>query len=218
MKSLDVTLRLPPSMRLPIPEEASVDDAVEREEMVAWHARADGTVSFLSVVTGDLDVVRDTVDAIDPVRSVEFERVDDDTFYVYAVMEATPADVALWETFEDHHIVIVPPVVYLDVAIVRLTVLGDPADLRAVLAEFPDDVGVDVDRLSEHRHLAGSLVGRLTRRQFEAVRVARELGYYEVPREGSLAEVAAALDCSESAASTLLRKGQRALVDAAFDR
>lgn len=205
-------------MRLPLPEGSDVDDAVEREEMVAWHARSDGAVSFLSVVTGDLEVVRETVEAIDPVRSVEYASIDDDTFYVYAELEATPADVALWETFEDRHVVVVPPVVYLDAGTVRLTVLGDPADLRAVVADFPDDVGVEIRRLSEHRHLAGSLAGRLTRRQLEAVRVAREVGYYEVPREGSLTEVAEALDCSESAASTLLRKGQRALVDAAFGR
>ncbi|MFC4359372.1 helix-turn-helix domain-containing protein [Halobium salinum] len=214
MKSLDVTLRLPPPMRLPVPE--SAEAAVEREEMVAWQGHADGTVSFLSVVAGDLAVVRAAVADLDPVQSVEFAPIDDDTFYLYAEMETTPADVALWETFEERRLVVVPPVVYLDTDVVRLTVLGDPDALRGVVADLPDEVGVEVDRLSDHRHPATSLAGRLTNRQFEAVRTARELGYYEVPREASLAAVADALDCSESAASTLLRKGERALVDAAF--
>jgi predicted DNA binding protein len=216
VKSLDVTLRLPPTMRLPVPEDAGVEAAVEREEMIAWRARPDGTVGFLSLVVGELAVVREAVAAIDPVLSVEYAPIDDDTFYVYAEMEATPADVALWEAFEEHDAVVVPPVVYHDAGTVRLTVLGDPAALRAVVADFPEEVGVEVERLSEHRRLAGSLAGRLTRRQFEAVGTARELGYYAVPREASLAEVADALGCSESAASTLLRKGERALVDAAF--
>jgi predicted DNA binding protein len=48
--------------------------------------------------------------------------------------------------------------------------------------------------------------------------VARELGYYDVPRRAELADVAAELDCTESTASVLLRKAERALVDAALVR
>lgn len=71
-------------------------------------------------------------------------------------------------------------------------------------------------RVGEHRHASESLAGRLTHRQFEALTVARDLGYYEVPRETALRDVASPLGCSESAASTLLRNGERALVNAAL--
>ncbi|WP_276278984.1 helix-turn-helix domain-containing protein [Halorussus caseinilyticus] len=72
--------------------------------------------------------------------------------------------------------------------------------------------------MGDHRHLAGSLAGRLTMRQFEGIETARGLGYYDVPREAELSEVAAELDCTESTASALLRKAERAPVDAALVR
>nr|WP_281245282.1 helix-turn-helix domain-containing protein [Natronorubrum texcoconense] len=63
-----------------------------------------------------------------------------------------------------------------------------------------------------------TFAGRLTARQFEAMETARECGYYDVPRNGSLEEVASALACSESAASTLLRTVESRLVDVALRR
>jgi len=47
----------------------------------------------------------------------------------------------------------------------------------------------------------------LTPKQKGALETALELGYYDVPREAHLDEVAEALDISPSAASTLLRRG-----------
>ncbi len=87
-----------------------------------------------------------------------------------------------------------------------------------MLEAFPDDVRVEVERVSDHQRKAETLAGRLTARQFEAMETARAAGYYDVPRSGSLADVAAALECSESAASTLLRTAEAELVDAALRR
>ncbi len=217
MKSLDVTLRLPPSFRLSLPEQLAVEDAVVREEMIAWTEYAD-VVTFLSLVVGDLATVRRAVDDLDVVQRVDYAPVDDDTFYLYAEMELRPVDAALWSTFEDRRLVVVPPVIYPSNDRVRMTVLGDGEALRSAIDGFPEDVGVEIERLSDHRRLSGSLAGRLTARQFEAVETARRLGYYEVPRESSLATVADELDCSESAASALLRKAERALVDVAVGK
>jgi predicted DNA binding protein len=52
----------------------------------------------------------------------------------------------------------------------------------------------------------------LTDRQRAALDAAVEVGYYEVPREGSVADVAAALDCAHSTAGELLRKAEAAVV------
>nr|WP_303647553.1 helix-turn-helix domain-containing protein [Haloarchaeobius amylolyticus] len=121
----------------------------------------------------------------------------------------------VWTTaLAGHDIVLVPPIVFTPYGDVQLTVLGDPAELREVVAGFPDDIEFEIERVGEHRHRPGSLAGRLTTRQFQAMEAAYRLGYYDVPREGTLAAVAEALDCSESAASTLLRKAERAMVEA----
>jgi len=54
----------------------------------------------------------------------------------------------------------------------------------------------------------------LTDRQQEAVHAALEHGYYEVPREGTVEDVAATLDCAPSTASNHLRKAEARLVEA----
>ncbi|MFC4552707.1 MULTISPECIES: helix-turn-helix domain-containing protein [Halorussus] len=219
MKSLDVTIRLPPEMRLSVPERVAPGDAFEREELLSWHTHEDdGVEYFLSLVVGEVDAIRDALSALDVVRWFDLSPVDDDTFYAYVAMELRPEDLAWRGALDGRKIVVVPPIVFGPDGAVALTILGDPAELRQVVADFPEQVSVEVDRVGEHRHLAGSLAGRLTTRQFEAIAVARELGYFDVPRAAELADVAAELDCTESTASTLLRKAQRALVDAALVR
>ncbi|MHB9288301.1 helix-turn-helix domain-containing protein [Halobacteriales archaeon Cl-PHB] len=216
MQSADLTIQLPEWMQLPVPDYAA-DETVRREEVLSWRVYSDdGVVGFLSLVVGDLEAARKSAADLDPLRNAEFAPVDDDTFYAYAEMDLREADASLMGTFADRGLVVVPPIVYTDADTVHVTVLGEESSLSGLLERFPDDVEVSVDRISDHQHRAGSLAGRLTDRQFEALEVAREVGYYEVPRDGALAEVAAALDCSEAAASTLLRKAEAALVDAAL--
>jgi predicted DNA binding protein len=217
MQSLDVTLHLPDDVRLPAPEWFDLGDDFVREELLAWHTDEDrGVDFFLALVVGDVDATRDALAELDAVVDFELVPVDGDTFYAYAEMTVGPETMSWRAAVADEDIVLVPPVVFGPHGSVQLTVLGDADSLRAVVDGVPDFVGVDIQRVGEPRGIGGSLAGRLTARQFEALSVARELGYYEVPREGSLATVADALDCSESAASTLLRNAERGLVEAAL--
>lgn len=62
-------------------------------------------------------------------------------------------------------------------------------------------------------------VGRtLTDRQREAVTAAWSAGYYEVPREAGIDEVAGRLDCAVSTASDLLRRAELRMVANTLDR
>ncbi|WP_128476055.1 helix-turn-helix domain-containing protein [Halorussus pelagicus] len=219
MKSLDVTIRLPPEMQLSVSERVTTGDDFEREEVLSWHTHEEeGIEYFLSLVVGDIESVREALAALESVRSFDLAPIDDDAFYAYVTMDLRPEDEAWRSAMDGRRVVLVPPIVFGPDGAIALTVLGDPEELRQVVAEFPERVGVEIDRVGDHRGLAGSLAGRLTMRQFEAIEAASELGYYEVPREAELAEVAAALDCTESTASALLRKAERALVDAALVR
>ncbi|NEU56315.1 helix-turn-helix domain-containing protein [Halorussus sp. MSC15.2] len=219
MKSLDVTLRLPEELQLSVPERVAPGDDFEREELLSWQVHeTESVVDFLSLVVGDVESIRAALAAVESVRSFDLAPVTDDTFYAYVTMDLRHEDEVWLSAVDGRRVVLVPPVVFGPDGAIALTVLGDPEELRRVVADFPDGVSVEIDRLGEHRHLAGSLAGRLTMRQFEAVEAARDLGYYEVPRETELADVADALDCTESTASALLRKAEGALVDAALVR
>jgi predicted DNA binding protein len=219
VKSLDATIRLPPEMRLSVPERVAPGDDFEREELLSWQVHEEeSVVDFLSVVVGDVQSVRAALAAVEAVRSFDLAPVADDAFYAYVTMDLRHEDEAWLSAVDGRRVVLVPPVVFGPDGAIALTVLGDPEELRRVVAEFPERVDVEIDRVGDHRRLAGSLAGRLTTRQFAAVEAARDLGYYEVPREAELAEVAAALDCTQSTASALLRKAERALVEAALVR
>lgn len=220
MQSTDLTLRLPERMQLPVPRpENGLEFEFHREELLSWHVDPETErVRFLSLIVGDREAVRETVSDLDVVHRFELTPVDDDTFYAYAVMDVRAADATLMGAFDEPGLVIVPPIVYTGREVAHVTVLGESDALSRLLEGFPDDVGVDVERVSDHQRTAETLAGRLTARQFEAMETARELGYYDVPRSGSLAEVAGELECSESTASSLLRTVESELVDAALGR
>lgn len=216
MRSADLTVRLPERMQLPVP--SSRDDLeVHREEVLSWRVDPETErVRFLSVFVGNREEIRETARGLAVVHRFETTPIDDDAFYGYAEMDLRAADASLIGAFDEAGVVIVPPMVYTGPGTVRVTVLGEPAVLAGLLERFPEGVDVTVERVSAHRRRSETLAGRLTARQFEAMETARELGYYDVPRTGSLADVAAELDCSESAASTLLRTVESELVDAAL--
>lgn len=74
------------------------------------------------------------------------------------------------------------------------------------------DIDLDIQRiygLDEAPSLGGF---HLTDEQFTAITVALERGYYAVPRETTLEELADRLDVSHQALSERLRRGHRALV------
>jgi hypothetical protein len=53
----------------------------------------------------------------------------------------------------------------------------------------------------------------LTDRQYEALRIAYELGYFTIPRDASLEDVAAELDIAPSSVSERLRRAQTQLIE-----
>lgn len=92
--------------------------------------------------------------------------------------------------------------------------VGQSDTLAAALDALPDGIEADVLRTGAYARANGPT---LSDRQREAVRAAWRVGYYELPREGDLAAVAARLDCSSSTASDLLRRAERRLVRATLD-
>jgi predicted DNA binding protein len=215
MQSADLTLRLPPSMQLPAPEEPL--ESFRREEVLTWEAdRESETVRFLSLVVGDPGALVDLAENLESVHRYDITLIDTDTFYGYVEMDLRAADATLLRTFDVPGLVVVPPMVYTGRETVHVTVLGEPEAMSRLLERVPDDIDIEVERVSEHQRRSETLAGRLTARQFEALEVARDAGYYEVPRRGDLVTVAEQLECSESAASTLLRSAERELVDAAL--
>ncbi|MFW5918741.1 MAG: helix-turn-helix domain-containing protein [Halanaeroarchaeum sp.] len=88
---------------------------------------------------------------------------------------------------------------------------------REALAEFFDtardlDIDYSIERVYEPRDADGVATG-LTDAQREALVTAKEIGYFDVPRERGLEALGEELGISDSAASERLRRGISSLVD-----
>nr|WP_282594321.1 helix-turn-helix domain-containing protein [Halorientalis brevis] len=108
------------------------------------------------------------------------------------------------------------PVVFDADGSVAITLVGTHAALRDLVAEFGDRIDYTVTELTDYdgsRPVAG-----LTSRQRDALAAAVAVGFYDVPRTGTIADVAARLDCAESTASELVRKAQARVVRASIRR
>jgi predicted DNA binding protein len=191
---------------------------VERATAMQWNV-TDGVLGILHYVEGDPDRFDAAVAEVDQVIDYEIEPVTSDAFYAYVWDELTELSRALFGAISGTGVVVVPPIRYCRDGTVLISTFG-PAD---AIQETIDGVEAPVELTVER---VGGLVGvpsmagpRLSDRQRAAVEAALELGYYEVPRAASQADVARELDCAPSTAAEHLRKAEatlaRSLVDPA---
>jgi hypothetical protein len=125
----------------------------------------------------------------------------------------------MWrKTFLDRHLVVVPPIRFDDDAGMGMTIVGEGKDIHEMLVDTPPEVGVTIHEIGTYDRRGGTLAGILTDRQLTAIGTALRLGYYEVPRDATLNDVATALDCAESTASVLLRRAERNAFSRLLDR
>jgi predicted DNA binding protein len=111
-------------------------------------------------------------------------------------------------------LVVRTPFVYRDGAMYGRAV-GDPEPLQRALAGVPDAIDVRIEEVGTFR--GDDPTTRLSDRQREALDAARELGYYETPREATHEDVAAELGCAPATASDHLQKAEAKLVESATD-
>lgn len=168
-----------------------------------------GHKSMLFYVEGDREACEFVVTLGLQVEDYDIIPGSEEGFFVYAHATLREQFKPLVETFRRKRVVTIPPIVFGSDRTIRLTVIGESAELQAFVDELP--AGIDIDTL----RIGGDIDpfrGGLTDRQREALSAAWTIGYYEVPREGDLAAVADELGCATSTASDLLRRAEAQLV------
>jgi predicted DNA binding protein len=98
-----------------------------------------------------------------------------------------------------------------------LRVLYPDRDSLGKTTQFVDDEGLTFN-VTAIRQMEGEPAGRfgLTTSQFEALEAAQDAGYYEVPRDTELSDLADELGISHQALSERLRRATGALVEDAL--
>lgn len=215
MKSLDLTVHLSAEALHPVHEAICEGAAIERE--LLFHANPEGELAALLFYTeGEPAAYETLLAATEQVEAYDLVPAGRGC-YAYVREQPRPEDEVFYEAFDTGSLVLVPPVEFRPDRTIRLTVLGEPDRLEAAIDALSagPELRVDVDSVGSDPvpSRAGRLGGGdLTARQREALAAAWDAGYYEVPRAGSVADVAAALDIAESTAATHLRKAETRLV------
>lgn len=208
MKRIQFAVGYPDERRHPLHRRLVADESLSRAELRVWSPTPDATTLFW--FDGDEPAVERAVTAIDSLESVRFVAGVEGT-YAFLQQSAYEFPEELLTLVAAAEVAFLPPVVFLESGEVRFEAVGD----RAALSEFHDglaDLGdLRIERVRSFEW--GSSPVRLTDRQRAALSAAQSVGYYEVPREGSIEAVADALDCAPSTAGELIRKAEAAVVD-----
>ncbi len=212
MKSVRLTLRHDSETIHPMHRFVAEHDAFDSYRLVHWNFSGDAENVLLFHVVGDPAVYEAALEETDGITSFDVTRRDDRSFSVYVRDRPDDVGEGLLEAFSARSLVPVPPLEYRDDWTVRFSLVGEPDDLRNALESVPDGIGVAVERVGEY-DAGGRLQSTLTGRQLEALQVAREVGYYEVPREASVEDVAGELGCAPGTAAEHLRKAEQAVID-----
>jgi predicted DNA binding protein len=93
-----------------------------------------------------------------------------------------------------------------------MRLVGPTDRLQAAVDATPEGVETSIERVGEYDLGRPPVPGALPDRQREALEVALEAGYYDVPRGATREDVARRLGCAPSTASEHLRKAEARLV------
>jgi DNA-binding CsgD family transcriptional regulator len=162
-------------------------------------------------IAGERETVLEGLDR-EGIRSVDVLSSENEETYVY-VREGTARDSRIADAFTAGTLVTTLPVRFRSDGSVEFTVLGAGEDLQSAVRTA--EAVADVTVLSVREGYSGEGDG-LTSRQREVLRVAREEGYYDAPREATQEAIAERLDVAPSTVAEHLRKAEATLVDRAL--
>jgi DNA-binding CsgD family transcriptional regulator len=222
MRYLQLEIQFPPEARHPMHQFLAGQDSIQRVYLRHWNFSNPEYVTTLLHVVGNVENGREGylsgLEAAESIQEFDVRLVNDRSFYVYVRENAQGFASRLRALLTDTELLVVPPVEYGTDGEMLFEIAGEQDALQRLVADLPDHLSVSVNRLGEYDAYRDSHVTALTRRQEEVLEVARELGYYEVPRQASVREIADELGCSKSTVANHLRKAEARLVALYEDR
>lgn len=196
----------PPAVTHPFHRRLDRVDGVSRMELLAWGPTA--SVATLSWYDAGPDAVAAVLAAVETVSARHLVAGDGGT-YAFVRQTGFEFDDGLMDLVADARVAFLPPVTFRAGGDAAFEAVGEAAAVSRFHARLDELVDVRVDRVGAFRRSPSAV---LTERQRAALDAAASVGYYEVPRTGSVEAVAAELGCATSTAGELLRRAESALV------
>lgn len=207
MKRIQFSATYPERFVHPLHRKIVQETPIRRAELLMWTPTEDATTLFWC--DGDRDATRTVVDEID---SLVVSRLVEETDGTYAFLQQDEYEfsAALLDTIVSSRVIFLPPVVFLDTGDVQFEAVGEAPALSTFYDDLSELAELTIEQVHEfEREQSPSC---LTDRQRAALDTAVSVGYYELPREGTVSDIAHALDCSTSTAGELVRKAEAAVV------
>lgn len=194
-------LRLGPRLFFPSPEST-------RGEVLNIQFVSDGTVLELYSIDGELEDILAQMEANQNTYRYEHLGTQAGRHYIFQHGRPSEEIQALIELLDEHHLMVVLPLLFDEETGVMADVIGEFDSLREVYQQFPPDIKrhTTIEQVGDYVPNRSGILSVLTERQREVLQAAVSVGYYAMPREGTAEDVAEAVGCAPSTASEHLRK------------
>lgn len=207
MKRIQFSATYPERFVHPLHRKIVEETSIRRAELLMWTPTEDATTLFWC--DGDRDATRTVVEAIDSLLVSHLVEETDGT-YAFLQQDDYEFSAALLETIAGSQVIFLPPVVFLDTGKVQFEAVGEPPALSTFHDDLSELAELTIEQVHEFEREPSP--SSLTDRQRAALDAAVSVGYYELPREGTVSDIAHVLDCSTSTAGELVRKAEAAVV------
>ncbi|MFD1647640.1 helix-turn-helix domain-containing protein [Haloarchaeobius litoreus] len=188
-------------------------------QMVDWAPSLEPPrATVLLYVDGDVQRFVGVLEETDLVLEYDVTHVGEERAYVYVHSEPHPVEWRLFDVGTIEGLIPVFPIQYHHDGSITARIVGPTETLQAAVESMPEGVETRLERVGEYDLGRPPVPPSLPPRQREVLVTAFELGYYEVPREASRDDVAAAMDCAPSTASEHLQKAERSIIRTYLNR
>jgi predicted DNA binding protein len=212
MRYVRLALDQPADSRHPMHQFVVDHDDYRLSRLLEFAPPVDGVHTLLFHVQGPRHPYESALAEEDRIREYDLSPCADDSFFVYVRERLSKRGESFVAALSRPGLIVVFPIEYRADGTVRLTAVGPAGKIQRAVEETPAEMAVDVLSIGEYDARRLDAGSDLTDRQFEAVVTAVDCGYYDTPREGTVSDVAAELDCAPGTAAELLRRAERTVM------
>lgn len=216
MRYLTLRLMLDGDGIHPVGNLIAAHPAIQREELIHVNALFSGDGVLFYRLRGDVDALAEELDVHESVLAYDIIDRQKGQFHIYIYVESGEPAGTLMHIVEKYVLIIDTPLTYTDSGDILVTVVGKEEMVQRAFRALPQWIDIEVEQTGEYTPDSGYLLSQLTDRQREVLKTAVRLGYYQIPREVTHADIAERLECAPSTVDEHLRKSEQHLFSTLF--
>jgi predicted DNA binding protein len=165
----------------PIDRLTNNDSRIQRQTLNQIQLLNDGTAVLLCEVRTDSGTIEQTLENSSTTLAYQISKTESG-FLIYLHYQPGKLTIKALTLLEEHEIIIDTPLDFTADGGLRLTVFGEEQAIQTAAAAIPANIEMTVERTGEYESKSNTPFSRLTENQQETLKVAMELGYFDVPK------------------------------------